>query len=154
MKKYEEWKVKYQSKKADANEYGKVDGKEAIQIAHDLAEDVYREIGGEGQMDEWEHYEEALNDIHVFANKLQWDDAIYAYTLNEDGQKELLAAIQAVSTEKLSNPSAYFADAEEAADRWNSSEDASIEISKLHTKSSNSEIIQLKKEWFDSEIFY
>lgn len=79
-------------------------------------------------------------------------DAVYNYTLNEAGQKELLAAIQAISTEKLTNPTAYFSDAEENADRWNSDEDPSIEIAGKYTQSGNPEIIQLKKSWFDSEI--
>lgn len=76
------------------------------------------------------------------------------FTLNEAGQKELLAEILEAASEKLINPTAYFEDAENDASRWNSGEDASIEISKLHTKSGNPEIIQLKKEWFDSEIVY
>lgn len=71
------------------------------------------------------------------------------YTLSEKGQKELLAAIQGISTEKLTNPDAYFADAEESADGWNNDEAASIEIEGKYTQSGNPEIIQLKKEWFD-----
>lgn len=69
MTTYENWKVKYQSKQATINE--EVEHNEAIQIAHDLAEDAYREAGGDGALDEWEHYELALNDIHSFANELQ-----------------------------------------------------------------------------------
>lgn len=76
------------------------------------------------------------------------------FTLNEKGQKELLAEILEVANEKLINPMAYFENAESDADGWNSGEDASIEINKKFTMSGNPEIIELKKEWFDSEIFY
>lgn len=74
------------------------------------------------------------------------------YTLNEAGQKELLSAIAALATHKLTNPSAYFADAEESADRWNAGEDASIELAGKYTQSGNPEIIRLEKEWFDVEV--
>lgn len=77
---------------------------------------------------------------------------INSYTLNEAGQKELLSAIVELATHKLTNPSAYFADAEESADRWNAGEDASIEIEGKYTQSGNPEIIRLEKEWFDVEV--
>jgi|GEM_PF-2157967 len=150
MTTYESWKVKYQSKQGSA--YGKVDRAEATQIAHDQAEDAYRDAGGDGAMDEWEHYELALSDIHATINALQCSDAIISFTLNEKGQKDLLAAIQAVSNHKLTNPDAYFADAEESADRWNSGENPIIEIEAKYTQSGNPEIIRLEKEWFDVEV--
>ncbi len=76
------------------------------------------------------------------------------FTLNEAGQKALLAEIQGLTNDTLTNPQAYFEDAENDASRWNSGEDASIEINKIYTLSGNPEIISLKKEWFDSEIVY
>lgn len=76
------------------------------------------------------------------------------FTLNEKGQKELLAEIKEVANENLTNPTAYFSDAEESADRWNSGEDASIEIEGKYTKSGNPEIISLQKDWFDAELVH
>lgn len=58
----EDWNAVYQAKQSSY---------EAIQIAHDLAEDVYKEVGGQGTIDDWERYEIALNEIHAFANEMQ-----------------------------------------------------------------------------------
>lgn len=76
------------------------------------------------------------------------------FTLNEKGQKELLAEIKEVANENLINPAAYFENAEESADRWNDDEDPSIEIEGKYTQSGNPEIISLQRDWFDAELVY
>lgn len=85
-------------------------------------------------------------------DKLVDQEASLSFTLNEAGQKELLAAIANVANNTLTNPSAYFEDAEQAADVWINGDNSSIEVAGNYTHSGNPEIIRLQKQWFDAEV--